>query len=106
MMISLYNGVAIALATYIVLIKLGISSKLSNSFNVIGLNVTVEALIDATFTAILFVLFSGSYGGSMSAIMGGLLLSLMLFTTRFIGAVATILIILSITAIGAYYNVY
>ena len=99
---TIANGIAISLAAYIVLMKLGVRRLLSNSINLGGLAVSVEALIDATFTAALFILFQGTYGGTMSAIIGGLILSILLFLTRLplSKSIPIILIILIATAIG------
>lgn len=96
------NGVAIALATYIVLLKIGIRQYLAYSINVIGLNISIEAMIDLLFTAILLVYFSGSYGGAMSAVIGGLLLSLLLFVTR---KPTYLIILIIISIIGTIYYV-
>ena len=104
---TIANGVAISLAAYIVLMKLGVRRLLSNSINLGGMNVSVEALIDATFTSILFLMFQGTYGGTMSAIIGGLVLSLLLFLTRLpLSKSIPILLIISIAiAIGVKHYV-
>ena len=104
---TIANGIAISLAAYVIIMKLGIRKLLSNSIPIGGVNVSVEAAIDTAFTLALFFLFQGTYGGTMSAIIGGLVLSLLLFLTRLptYKSIPLIVIIIAI-AIGVYTNVY
>ena len=105
MMEIIANGVAISLAAYVVIMKLGIRRLLSNSLNLGGVHISVEAAIDLGFTALLFFAFQGTYGGTMSAIIGGLVLSFLLFITKLKSyQIALIIIVILITGVIIYDN--